>query len=245
MADGSVHIPELEMFINDGWISEVIDTIKGGKEATVYRCKAHPRCGMEYIAAKVYRDRLHRSFKNNSVYQDGRVILDKRIARAVAKKSKTGLGAQSMLWVDHEYETLSTLHEKGADVPKPIAKAPQVILMEYIGSYEAAAPQLKNAVLAPDEAKHLYHVILDNIELWLSCNYIHADLSPFNILYWNGLVTVIDLPQAVDPRFNSNAFDLLLRDIENVCSHFAKYGVGGDPFKIASDLWNRFQYGRL
>ena len=245
MPNGSVHIPELEMFINDGWISEVIDTIKSGKEATVYRCLANPKSGGEYVAAKVYRDRQHRSFKNDSVYQDGRVILDKRIARAVAKKTKAGLGAQGMLWVDNEYETLKTLHAKGADVPRPIAKASQVILMEYIGDSEAAAPPLKNAILAPDEAKHLYHVILDNIELWLAYNFIHADLSPFNILYWDGRVIVIDFPQAVDPRFNRSAFGLLLRDIGNVHCYFAKYGVGGDPFKIASDLWNRFQYGEL
>ncbi|MGD9890099.1 MAG: RIO1 family regulatory kinase/ATPase [Dehalococcoidia bacterium] len=30
--------------------------------------------------------------------------------------------------------------------------------------------------------------------MWFARDRIHADLSPFNILYWEGALTVIDFP---------------------------------------------------
>src|SRR6185437_16981658 len=39
------------------YISDVLALVKGGKEASVYRCAAHPRMGMEWLAVKVYRPR--------------------------------------------------------------------------------------------------------------------------------------------------------------------------------------------
>ena len=50
--------------------------------------------------------------------------------------------------------------------------------------------------------------LLWNVELFLGHNWIHADLSAFNVLWWEGRGTVIDLPQAVDPRSNPHAADL-------------------------------------
>jgi len=79
-----------------------------------------------------------------------------------------------------------------------------------------------------------------NIELLLSQNHIHGDLSPFNILYWNGDVTIIDFPQSVDPRVNPQAFQLLGRDIDRVCAYFARYGLKSDPPRITEFLWGKF-----
>ena len=96
-------------------------------------------------------------------------------------------------------------------------------------------------LLQPD----LFDLVLDNVELWLADNIIHGDLSAYNILCWEDSLVVIDFPQAVDPRQNPNAFDLLRRDIENVCNHWEKYGVRENAFDIAHDLWQRWQHGHL
>jgi RIO kinase 1 len=48
---------------------------------------------------------------------------------------------------------------------------------------------------------------------------------------------VIDFPQACDPRFNSNAFQLLLRDIENLARYFGRFGVTCDAFDLADRYW--------
>lgn len=236
---------ELEPFYDDGWIEEVLHTVKSGKEATVYCCRGGQRAEADLVAAKVYTPRQWRSFRNYAVYQEGRVILDRRLRRAVAKKTHTGRGCQSGLWVDSEFTALRTLHAVGADVPEPYAHSPEAILMEYVGDAEAVASPLRNVRLGRDEARALFHVLMRNIELWLTCNFVHGDLSAFNILYWEGAVKVIDFPQAIDPRMNRNAFDLLLRDIGNVCGYFEQYGMAEDSFRLARRLWSRFDRGEL
>jgi serine/threonine-protein kinase RIO1 len=65
------------------------------------------------------------------------------------------------------------------------------------------------------------------------------------ILWWDGKATIIDLPQAVDPRSNPHASELLSRDVENVCRHFERYGVRSDPKAIARGLWTGFLFADL
>ncbi|MCB0231717.1 MAG: hypothetical protein KDH90_21780, partial [Anaerolineae bacterium] len=48
----------LTIFYRDNVITEVVARVKGGKEANVYCCRAHPKTGMDLIAAKVYRPRI-------------------------------------------------------------------------------------------------------------------------------------------------------------------------------------------
>jgi RIO kinase 1 len=74
---------------------------------------------------------------------------------------------------------------------------------------------------------------------------VHADLSAHNILYWNGGIHVIDLPQAVAADRHPGAFELLTRDVDRVCQYFAKQGVRSDPIGLSIDLWTRLQEGRL
>lgn len=80
---------------------------------------------------------------------------------------------------------------------------------------------------------------MDNIELMLAHDRIHGDLSAYNVLYWDGHARIIDLPQAVDPFVNAEAFDLLRRDVERVCQYFDRYGVNSNPPHLTRDLWER------
>ncbi len=232
-------------FLDNGWISEVEETLKSGKEATVYRCRAHPATGQEFFALKLYRDRQNRNFKNDSMYQEGRVILNGHTRRAVQKKTAFGRIAQAGMWTNYENEHLSLLHRVGADVPKVYKQYGNALLMEYVGDGEEAAPVLNSVELPQSEARPLFEVMLTNIELWLKHNLVHADLSPYNILYWEGRLKIIDFPQAVDPRFNSHAASLLQRDIENVCRYFNRYGLQADATRISGRLWQRFTRSQL
>ena len=247
--DADVEDPDaagpLASFIAEGLITAVIRTEKSGKEGTVYCCRADPSTGYDLLAAKVYRPRTHRTFKNDAVYGEGRAILNKRDARAVARKSDWGRATKFGMWIGHEYETLAVLHELGSDVPRPLRIADCAILMEYVGDQEAAAPKLKELQLEPDEVRPLFARMLNNVEAWLAHDLVHGDLSAYNILYWQGSLTVIDFPQAVDPRTNPNAFELLRRDIDNVCRYWSQYGVRSDPSRIAHHLWGRFLRSEL
>lgn len=235
----------LEHFFTEGMITEVLHLVKSGKEATVYCCRAHPSTGAELLAAKVYRSRNHRGFKNDAIYQEGRLIRDGHVRRAVQNKSRFGREAQFGMWIDYEFAALTALSKVSADIPKPVARSGSAILMEYLGDRHGPAPALQNVELARNEVLPIFESLMRNIELWLANNYIHADLSAYNVLYWQNQVRIIDFPQAIDPRFNPNALDLLTRDIDNICRYIARYGLERDPQRIARRLWQRFKNAEL
>lgn len=89
--------------------------------------------------------------------------------------------------------------EAGMDVPKPYAKEKNSILMEFIGDAATAAPALSGISLDRDEAKPLFERVVRNIDIMLSLDRIHGDLSAYNILYWQGEIKFIDFPQVVFP----------------------------------------------
>ena len=232
----------LDSFLDSGVISEVMEFVKGGKEATVFRCRAG---NGGFVAAKVYRPRKYRRFRNDTPYQNGRVILSSRGRRAVAKRSEFGHEVHQRLWVAAEYETQEMLFTAGVDVPRPIACNGDAILMEWIGDADGPAPQLRDVDLEPDEARRLLQWLIRNVQTLLANNRIHGDLSAFNVLYWNGAVKLIDFPQAVDPRMNGEAYALLYRDVDNLCRHFARYGVESNATRIAGGMWDRWVRGKL
>jgi RIO kinase 1 len=114
-----------------------------------------------------------------------------------------------------------------------------------LGDLESAAPQLKDVSLSPGQAASAFRWLMYDVELMLGANVVHGDLSPHNILWWKDRTTIIDLPQAVDPRFNRSARMLLERDIANVCKYFAGLGAGSQPQRLTADLWRRFMRAEL
>ncbi|HEV8420597.1 MAG TPA: RIO1 family regulatory kinase/ATPase [Actinomycetota bacterium] len=234
-----------DYFFGEGYVTEIVRPLSSGKEASVFLCRATATAGGGLLAMKVYRPRDHRSFKNDQAYKAGRVILNGHDRRAVAKKSRYGREFEEGWWTSREWEVLGALHRVGADVPRPVAAADGAIQMGYVGGEEASAPQLRHVSLGPGEAREVFDRLMWNVELALRHNLIHADLSSFNILWWEGRATIIDLPQAVDPRSNPNASDLLARDVENVCRHFERYGLRRDPHAITRGLWTGFLFADL
>ena len=68
-------LSSLRSFYDQTMITDVVAQVKGGKEASVYRCVAHPSTGAHYLAAKVYRPRMFRNLRNDKMYREGRRIL--------------------------------------------------------------------------------------------------------------------------------------------------------------------------
>jgi len=236
----------LEPLFADGLITEVLGIVRKGKEANVYCCRGSRWSGHEYVAAKVYRSLDQRGFRNDADYQPGRDRqLLGRDKRALANKSRQGRLVQANVWIYSEFETLRILHEAGARVPAPISCSGSAILMEFIGEGEEAAPMLARVAMTPEESRECLRQILENVGLWLSCDRIHGDLSAYNVLYREDGIVAIDFPQAVDPRFNRNARNLLERDLENICGHFARAGLHPDSRRIANELWHRYRVSEL
>ena len=243
-------VDALSGFYYDKLIDDVLRAVKGGKEASVYCCSAHPSTGVEFVAAKIYRPRMFRSLKNDAMYREGRSILDdagktikardKRVQRAVQHGTRFGQELRIGSWIGHEFETLRLLYDAGCDLPRPYACSNNAIVMEYVGDEANAAPALNHVALEPDEVRPLFDRILRNVELMLAQHRVHADLSAYNVLYWDGAIKLIDFPQAVDPRENSHARALLGRDVERVCQYFRRYGVKADPAALARGMWSRY-----
>lgn len=242
-------LESLRPFYDRGLIADVLARVKGGKEANVYRCQASPETGLELVAAKVYRPRMFRNLRNDKVYREGRELLtadgkhgkpDDRMIRAVGKKTVFGQQVAHTSWLMYEYSSLERLYNAGAAVPRPISSAENALLMGYCGDAKLAAPALSEIALDADEAKPLFLEVLRNIEIMLQNSIIHGDLSAYNILYWEGEITLIDFPQVTDTRINSQAYRILQRDITRVCEYFAAQGVSSDADAIMYHMWKRY-----
>lgn len=235
-------------FYRDNLITDVTRLVKGGKEANVYACTAHPATGMEQIAAKLYRPRMLRNLKNDAIYKAGRQLRDaegkqlkgRREKLAMRKKTDFGKKLDIEWWIGNEYMTQTKLYKAGADVPKPIAHLGKTILMAFIGDAHGPAPTLSEIRLPAEEAEPLFQRTMDNVALMLDNHLIHGDLSAYNILYWEGKVYIIDFPQMVEARHNPHAFELLQRDITRVCDYYGRYGIQADPHQFTLDLWRPY-----
>ena len=239
-------VPELDGFIDQGLITGVDAPLTSGKEAAVYRCRTPRGAEAPFLAAKVYHEHAAATFRRSATYFEGRERnLKPRAVRAIRAGTAHGRRVLASVWVSTEYEVLTRLTEAGADTPRPVAMAERAILMEYIGDEKRPAPQLHGGTLTKADGPRLWRQILENIEIFLSEHLVHGDLSPYNVLLWEGRARIIDVPQAVDARFNQSAFDLLRRDIENTARFFERFGLALSPTRIALDLWDRYRRARL
>jgi RIO kinase 1 len=238
-------LESLGAFYEQKWISDVLRLIKGGKEASVYLCRSGVAVDAPLLAAKVYRPRQFRSLKNDALYrvgrddldESGRTITDDGSLHAIRKRTTFGEKLRHQSWIAYEYQALQDLHAANADVPVPYVMGNNAILMGYIGDVDMAAPPLQSLDLEPAEAKGLFERTFHNIDLMLAHDRIHGDLSAYNILYWDGDITLIDFPQVVPPDGNPTAWTIFRRDVTRVCEYFAAQGIKSDPRKLSAELW--------
>jgi len=245
-AETTIGVPELDEFVDQGRITRIHAQLTSGKEGTVYCCRAHPSTRRKFVAAKVYRQHTGSSYKWNATYFEGRErVLKPQTLRAVQAHTAFGRAVAGGLWIEAEYDALQRLAAAGASTPVPIALGEHAILMEYIGNGAGPAPHLHGVDLDRDAARRAFAQIMEDITLMLRHHLVHGDLSPYNILFWKGSPRIIDLPQAVDARFNHAAPELFRRDVENVCRFFDRHGLDEDPIQWGIDLWDRYQRAAL
>jgi RIO kinase 1 len=208
----------LEHLLAEGVVSEVLARLQSGKEAEVYVV----RFGGKIVAAKVYKDRATRSFKNNAVYKEGRSVRNSRSARAIASGSRFGKAAAEDAWKSAEANALYKLHDAEVRVPTPVLYIDGVLLMELVLDANGnPARRLIDTGLTVSQANEAYHDMLRQLVRILACDLIHGDLSPYNVLWAAAGPTVIDFPQIVSASHNSSSERFFRRDAENILGHFA------------------------
>ncbi len=193
----------------------VVRRLKSGKEADVWLVRASGRlCTLKVYSGSYLRSR--------SQYTEGQWINEASLRKAVRQKTKVGKDLQQKLWTKREYYLLKKLHEQDAHVPQAYAHTDEAILMEYIGDENAAAPRLIDVSLNQEAKKSARKTIEHDLQILLRNGVVHADLSAYNILWWNGQPWIIDFPQAVDVRHNPNWKALYERDVTNVRKYFER-----------------------
>lgn len=241
----------LQVFTDQALITDVLYQVKSGKEATVFACKAHPKTGAKLLAVKIYKHLKERSFRNDAVYQENRTQMyhNTRVRRAYEKGSDFGLDVHFMLWVSQEWEHLGKLYNAGVHVPVPVKCEGRGIVMEFFGDESGPVPIMQNTEPAPEMLPKLWKLLKANIEMMLQANFVHGDLSPYNVLVdvndSADPMRIIDLPQAVDARFNPNARDLLQRDVDTCYRWFERRGVKENTKAWVASLWNRWKRAEL
>jgi RIO kinase 1 len=212
---------ELDHLVEEGIIDAVHARLMSGKEATVYVVERAGHLG----AAKVYRGRDDRTFKNVASYVEGRnQTRNTRDRRAMASKSSYGRVLLEEGWQDTEFSALRAAFDAGVRVPEPFFSYENVLFMELVVDGQGApAARLADFPFTADEATRLHLEIFLQVARLLETGRVHADLSAYNILMAAGGPTIIDFPQVVEVAKNNNAGQILRRDLRNITEHLARF----------------------
>jgi RIO kinase 1 len=135
-------------------------------------------------------------------------------------------------WTQREFRNLMIAREAGLRVPLPIVFKDSIIVMEQIGNPEPA-PKLKDYRIEEPE-RFLDQIITDVSKLWKN-GLVHGDLSQFNILVEHDKPVIIDFSQSTMTN-STNAKELMIRDMRNVCNYFRKLGVDRDEEEITETI---------
>lgn len=223
---------------------EVLGLLKTGKEAEVFVVERRTLDGTRSatLAHKRYRPlqvrkgdleaagfSRARTFTADADYIAGRRFGSSRDARAVERRSAHGRRVLAERWPREEYEALARAHDAGVTVPYPVEFTGDGTLMQFVGDDGTAAPRLVSARLSPGELAEAWARLLDDLAALTREGLVHADLSPYNLLWWRGRPWLIDFPQAVDLVGNPLGLDLLHRDVTNVGGWFVRHGLDCDP----------------
>ena len=232
----------LQSLIDEGLIDSVVRQLMSGKEAKVYVV----RSGTETRCAKVYKESIHRSFRQAVDYTENRTVRNSRQARAMAKGTRFGREATEAAWQSAEVDALYRLAAAGVRVPRPFNFLDGVLLMELVtDEHGEAAPRLNDVLLEPEDARVMHQTLLRELTRMLRAGVIHGDLSEFNILLAADGPVIIDLPQAVDAAGNNHAKRMLLRDVQNLKNFFGRFAPELLDTDFGNEIWSLFEQGNL
>lgn len=232
----------LEPLIENGVIDEVVRSLRSGKEASVYivRCRAGLRC------AKLYKDMAQRSFQRREQYQEGRRVRSSRQARAMGRRTRFGRTAQETAWKTAEADALAHLHRIGVRVPQPFGFFDGVLLMEFMTDADGLpAPGLGEVSLSAELAREYHRILIGEIVTMLCADFVHGDLSEYNVLVDETGPVIIDLPQVVSASGNNNARAMLLRDVTSITATLARFAPELRALRFGEEMWDLYERGRL
>jgi RIO kinase 1 len=237
-----------EWLVDEPYEDVARGTLKSGKEAEIFLVERRFASSSRLLAHKRYRPRYPakgelraRGFSNSTRYRGDAIYkagwhLPSRDKRAVMGGSRYGHELAGRLWPLQEWAVLCRAWEAGVSVPYPVEQTDHGLLMEFIGDDTRAAPKLVEARLVQSGVRSAWAQLLDSLRCLTGEGLVHADLSVYNLLWWDDRLFMIDLPQAVGFTTNSDAYELLHRDLVNVGAWFQRRGVQVDVEETYAEL---------
>lgn len=210
--------------VNNAILESFNGIISSGKEAVVFHGqlgKLEDRPLPEDCAVKVFKTTLT-DFKTRERY----IREDYRFKDRITKNNTQKF---IRLWAEKEYHNLRRLQSAKIPSPEPILIKQHVLLMTFIGSNHQAAPKLKDANLSFSDLCSAYEQTVKAMTMMFhGCHLVHADLSAYNILWYENKCWIIDVGQAVEPS-HPNALHFLYRDCTSVIKFFRSKGLPDLP----------------
>ncbi|KCV67621.1 Atypical/RIO/RIO1 protein kinase [Fonticula alba] len=199
--------------LSQGIFYEINGCVSTGKEANVYHALTGE--GVEY-AVKVYKTSIL-VFKDRDKYVTG----EYRFRHGYGKNNPRQM---VKTWAEKEMRNLKRLVAAGIPCPDPVKLRNHVLVMTFIGKNGWPGPRLKDAQLPEKAFPELYMQLVRCMRtMYRVCRLVHADLSEYNIIYYKGILYIIDVSQSVE-HDHPYALDFLRKDIENVTEFFKKRG---------------------
>ncbi|HUL62223.1 MAG TPA: serine protein kinase RIO [Methanocella sp.] len=208
----------LYTYASKGIIEAMGGVVSTGKEGNVFH--AIGKEGRE-LAIKIYRISTS-DFRKMEDYMLG----DPRFSNI--RHTQKGI---VFAWTQKEFRNLQRAAEAGVRVPEPYDADRNILIMEFIGKDGVPAPRLRD--VAVEEPEHIYDTVVSYmVALYQEAKLVHADLSEFNVLLYEGEPVIIDMGQSV-LLDHPMAREFLRRDVKNVVRYFRKLGVKCDE----ESLW--------
>ena len=229
--------PTPEWLISD--VEDYVERALGERACLLAHKRYRPRTVSRKGELEALGFQRANQFLNDLAYRDGRKFAKSRDRRAVERMTKYGRTLVTGRWSGHELDVMQRVWHAGVNVPYPVGARDDGFLMQFLGDAGCAAPRLAEARLGPSEIRSAREQLVHNLVLLVGAGFVHADLSAYNLLWWEDQLWLIDFPQSVDVTINPHAFDYLLRDLTNVCGWFARHDEVIDVDELYVELVSR------
>ncbi|XP_059057857.1 serine/threonine-protein kinase RIO3 [Achroia grisella] len=217
--------------INNGLLEDINGVISTGKESVVLHANGdttYPDLVVpKECAIKVFKTTLN-EFKTRDKYIEADYRFKDRFSKQNPRKIVH-------MWAEKEMHNMVRMQKIGLNCPQMICLKKHILVMSFIGRDNKPAPKLRDVILKPEKWQSVYNEVVDAMhKLYNVGHMIHADLSEYNILWWDNKCWFIDVSQSVQPD-HPVGLEFLRRDCRNICSFFEKKGVV--DMKTADDLF--------
>ncbi|XP_011189563.2 serine/threonine-protein kinase RIO3 [Zeugodacus cucurbitae] len=226
----------LYKLINNQILEQINGIISTGKEAVILHGNSDPAyaeiaenasgysgtiCSPQLLpkecAIKIFKTTLN-EFKQRDRY----IKDDYRFKDRFSKQNNRVI---INMWAEKEMHNIMRMQSVGINCPDVVVLKKHVLVMSFIGDNHNAAPKLKDARLSQSELSCAYEEIVAAMhKLYNEAKLVHADLSEYNILWYDDKCWFIDVAQSVEPEHPS-ALEFLMRDCGNIINFFEKRGL--------------------